>query len=130
MPARSALKMKMKSKSKVKAKKTTKAKAKTKAGAVAKKVSKKLVAKKAAPKIKILGRVVHHYDRIGVTIVELATAVKVGDKVMFKRPGQEFCQKITSMQIEHESVKTAKKKQIVGIKSDEETQKGMLMLAA
>ncbi len=120
---------------------------------VAKKVIKKMVARaktksrvvkavkkmKAAParrsssaggKMKITGRVIHFYDKICVAIVELAVPLKVGDTVMFKHGAQEWVQRINSMQVDHEAVKTAKKKQVVGVKVDRPIHDGSVVMPA
>ncbi len=86
--------------------------------------------KPAGSKLKVLGKVVHFYDHLGVAIVELATKVKVGDIVCFKRDDQELIQGIESMQIDHESVNAAKKGQVIGMKVDEPVKEGALMIAA
>lgn len=79
-------------------------------------------------KVKMMGKVIHFYDKISVAIVELAVPMKVGDKVMFKHGDQELVQKIGSMQIDHEAVKTAKKKQVVGVKVDKPVKDGSLVM--
>ncbi len=84
--------------------------------------------KKRGPVIKILGRVVHYYDRLGVAIVELAAPVKVGDTVKMKRGENELLQEIHSMQIDHAPVTTAKKKAVVGLKVDQEVAEGTLVM--
>lgn len=88
--------------------------------------AKKVSAKK--PKIKILGKVVHYYDKLGVAVVDLNSPVKVGDVVFFKREGDELIQTVGSLHIEHENVEKAKKGQVVGMKVDEKVKEGALML--
>lgn len=106
-------------------KRVIKAKARTK-------VQSKVVRRKVAAKlkIKITGRVVHFYDKISVAIVELAAPLKVGDTVMFKHGPQEWVQRIHSMQIEHEPVKIAKRKQVIGVKVDRPVKDGSLVMPA
>ena len=92
---------------------------------------KKIVAKKikkSAPKIKIVGRVVHFYDKIGVAIVELAAPLKVGDTVKMKRGEAEMIQTVHSLQIDHEPVTGAKKKAVVGMKVDAYIPEGTLVM--
>lgn len=73
---------------------------------------------------KEIGKVVHYYDKAGVAIVEFSGKVAVGDTLKFKRGEDEFEQEVTSMQIEHESVDSAKKGDAVGIKVDQKTKEG------
>ncbi len=83
-----------------------------------------------ATKAKPLGKVIHYYDKIGVAIVELSKAVKVGDTVTFQRGDQEFTQAIASMQVDHADVAKAKKGDVIGMKVDEEVKEGAVMTAA
>lgn len=87
-------------------------------------------AKKRGPRIKIIGRVVHYYDRLGVAIVELAAPMKVGDTVKMKRGENELLQEIHSLQIDHTPVTSAKKKAIVGLKVDQAVAEGTLVMPA
>lgn len=81
-----------------------------------------------APKIKVLGRVVHYYDRIQVAIVELGAPLHLGDMVKIKDKTQEFVQNVDSLQIEHMAVEQAKKKQIVGMKVMMPVHEGALVM--
>lgn len=72
---------------------------------------------KAAPaKQKTIGLVTHFYPHISVGIVEVKAPLKLGDSITFSGHGRTFKQKITSMQIEHESITVAKKGDIIGMK--------------
>lgn len=66
-----------------------------------------------------VGVVSHYYDKIGVAVVDLTSTLKVGDKVKFAKEDEEFSQEVTSMQVEHEQVQSAKKGQSVGLKVDQ-----------
>ncbi len=83
-----------------------------------------------ATKAKPLGKVIHFYDKIGVAIVELSKAVKVGDSVAFQRGEQEFAQTISSMQVDHAEVEKAKKGDVIGMKVDQVVKEGAVMVAA
>lgn len=72
-----------------------------------------------------VGKVTHYYDKIGVAVVELEAELKTGDKIKFVRGGEDlFEQEVTSMQIEHDKVETAKAGQTVGLKTDQEVKDG------
>ncbi len=79
---------------------------------------------------KPLGKVVHYYDKIGVAIVRLTQALKVGDKVKFVKGDSVFEQTVESMQIEHESLTEGKKGDEIGIKVDKSAKEGTLVYAA
>ncbi|MDP1710039.1 MAG: hypothetical protein Q8L28_00255 [bacterium] len=65
-----------------------------------------------------IGKVSHFYDKIGVAIVDLDAPLSVNDKIKFVRGGEDlFEQNIDSIQIEHNKVESAKKGDVVGIKT-------------
>ena len=74
---------------------------------------------------RIIGKVIHYYDKLGVAIVDLKTGgIKVGDEVKFKRGDGEFTQKIESLQVEHQNVDSVKKGESFGMKVDQPTKPG------
>ncbi len=75
-------------------------------------------------KQKPIGKVLHYYDHLGVAVVKFNKAVKVGEEIYFKGAHADFVQTINSIQYEHESIKSAKKGQDVGIKVDQKVHEG------
>ena len=72
-----------------------------------------------------IGKVTHYYDKIGVAVVELTAGLGKGDKILFERGGEElFEQKVDSIQVEHEKKDSAKKGEIIGLKTDAEVKEG------
>lgn len=72
-----------------------------------------------------VGEVTHYYDKIGVAIVELDADLAIGDEIKFVRGGEDlFKQKVDSMQVEHEKVDSAKKGDVIGLKTDKEVKEG------
>lgn len=72
-----------------------------------------------------VGKVTHYYDKIGVAVVELSENLSVGDKIKFVRGGEDlFEQEVSSIQMEHEKVETAKAGQVVGLKTDQGVKDG------
>lgn len=80
---------------------------------------------------KVLGKVTHYYDHIGVAVVKLDKGgnVKVGDKVKVKGHDQEFEQEVKSLQIDHKDVKSAKAGDDFGIKLDKPVKEGDCLCA-
>ena len=76
---------------------------------------------------KELGKVVHWYDKIGVAVVKLAGALKVGDKIKVSRGGTEFEETVSSMQLEHQPVDGGKKGQEVAIKLSQAAKDGAVV---
>lgn len=114
-------------KKKTKTKVAPKAKPKKKVAA-AKKVS-ATKTKKTAPKVKklkgkLLGKVDHYFDKINVAAMKLGDSLKVGDTVRIEGGAVAFTQQVASMQIEHESVNTAKKGDEVGFKVKQKVREG------
>lgn len=72
-----------------------------------------------------VGKVTHYYDKLGVAIIDLDSTLSVGDNVKFVRGGEDlFEQKVESIQIEHEKKDTAKKGDVVGLKTNEAVKEG------
>ncbi len=79
---------------------------------------------------KPIGKVTHFFDKIGVAIVKLEAALKVGDKVKFEGHGASFEQPVDSMQIDREPIKEAKKGDEVGMKVTQPVKAGDLVFKA
>jgi len=73
---------------------------------------------------KPIGIVTHYFSHISVAIVKFNKAISVGTKVHFKGATTDFEETITSMQYNHEDIKTAKKGQEVGIKVGDKVREG------
>lgn len=66
-----------------------------------------------------IGKVTHYYDKIGVAVVELTGSLTKGDSIKFTRGGEDlFTQKVSSIQVEHEKKDSAKKGEIIGLKTE------------
>jgi len=72
---------------------------------------------------KQVGTISHYYDQIGVAVLDLNETLKVGDKIKIVKEEEEFEQEISSMQVEHKEVQTAKKGDSVGLKVDKEVKR-------
>jgi len=73
---------------------------------------------------KLVGKVTHYFTNIGVAVVELEDALKVGDEISIEGATTNFTQKVESMQIEHENVEEAKKGDSVGMKVIDRVREG------
>lgn len=94
---------------------------------VVKKVAKKVITKKvvAKPKEKLIGKVLHYFDKIGVAVFDLKLPLAVGDTIRIEGgENTDFQQIIASMQINHQKVQKAKKGQDVGVKVKEPVRDG------
>ena len=110
-------------------KKKTKARSKAKKKAAAPK-KKAVAAKKPKEKPvrraqgKLIGKVEHYYDKIGVMALRLKDVLKKGDTIRIEGGDKSFKQKIVSMQIDHEVVTSAKKGSDIGIKVSKKAREG------
>jgi len=68
---------------------------------------------------KYIGRVSAFFAHPSAAIIDLEGSLKVGDKIRIKGHTTDLEQDVDSMQIEHETIETAKKGQSVGIKVKE-----------
>ena len=83
-----------------------------------------------AKKTKEIGKVVHWYDKIGVAVIKLSGSLKQGDKIKIKKGDEEFEDTVSSMQLEHEAVKTGKKGQEVAVKLTQMAKEGAVVSPA
>jgi len=67
-----------------------------------------------------IGKVMHYFTHLGVAVVDIISGeLSVGDKIFVKGNISNFTQKVESMQIEHDSIKSAKAGQSIGLKVKE-----------
>ncbi len=72
-----------------------------------------------------VGKITHYFDKIGVAVVELTGGLAVGDTIKITRHGSDdFTMPVSSMQVEHEQIKEAKKGETVGMKVDQPVKEG------
>lgn len=76
-----------------------------------------------------VGIVTHFYDKIGVAVVDLTSALHIGDVVKFSG-STDFSQTVTSLQVEHEKIEAAKKGDTVGLKVEQNVKPGDEVLKA
>ena len=68
---------------------------------------------------KLVGRITHYFNKIGVAVIEITDdELNVGDTIHIKGHTTDFKQVINSMQIEHKPVEKAKKGESIGMKVD------------
>ncbi|MEK7653571.1 MAG: hypothetical protein AAB358_03760 [Patescibacteria group bacterium] len=76
-----------------------------------------------------IGKITHYFGKIGVGVIELDKGeLSVGDTIKIKGHGdKEFEQVVTSMQVEHQEVTTAKPGEAAGLKVDQPVKEGDLV---
>lgn len=83
-----------------------------------------------AEKEKQIGTVTHWYDKLGVAVVKLTGKLSKGDKVKVRRGEEEFEETISSIQIDHKDVASAKKGDDAAIKFSGRTKEGAAIFLA
>ena len=73
---------------------------------------------------KKIGEITHYYTNIGVGIIMLSDALKVGQKVRVMGATTDFEQEIDEMQYNHESIEEGASGQEIGIKVKDKVRDG------
>ena len=74
---------------------------------------------------KLIGRITHYFDKIGVAVIELDAPLEVGDTIrIIGGESTDFTQEVESMEVEHEKIKKAKKGDSIGLKVKEKVREG------
>jgi putative protease len=68
---------------------------------------------------KLIGKITHYFNRIGVAVLELSDEIRVGDTIHIKGHTTDFTQKVVSMQIEHKPIEVGKPGDNIAIKVDD-----------
>lgn len=83
-----------------------------------------------AKKPKPIGAVTHWYGKIGVAVLNLKGALKVGDRVRVAHGEEEFEETISSMQVDHKPVESVKKGADVAVRFSQKAKEGALLFRA
>jgi putative protease len=65
---------------------------------------------------KLVGTITHFFDKISVAVIKVSAPISVGDELAIEGPMTNIKMKVTSMQVEHDQVKAAKKGDDIGMK--------------
>ena len=74
--------------------------------------------------MKQVGQVSHFFSNISVAVVDLTKPLKKGDSILIEGAHTSFKQKVSSMQLEHEKIESAKKGQAIGLKVKDRVREG------
>lgn len=66
----------------------------------------------------LVGRVINHYSKIGVAVIQLEKDIQMNDTVLIEGETTSLTQKAVSIEIEHRKVEQAKAGQLIGLKVD------------
>ncbi|MEK6923081.1 MAG: hypothetical protein AABW84_00070 [Nanoarchaeota archaeon] len=66
----------------------------------------------------LVGTVTHFFDNISVAVIDVKKPISVGDTISIEGPKTNFKQPIKSMQVEHTTIKTAKRGDNIGMKTN------------
>lgn len=79
---------------------------------------KKTAVKKRITKEKVLGKVTHYFPKVRAAVIKLKDKLAVGDTIKIKGHTTDFTQTISSMQIDREPIRKAKRGQEIGLLVD------------
>ena len=77
-----------------------------------------------------VGKVIHYFPKVGVAILKLTGAVKVGDTLIFEHGSEMFEQPVSSMQMNHAPVQDGKAGDEIAVKIDQPAKDGWLVFKA
>jgi hypothetical protein len=63
-----------------------------------------------------IGKITHYFQKIGVAVILLEDNLDTGNEIHILGKHTDFHQKVTSMQIEHQTLTSATKGQDIGLK--------------
>ncbi|MDE2019352.1 MAG: hypothetical protein KGJ13_03320 [Patescibacteria group bacterium] len=81
-------------------------------------------------KPRLIGKVTHFYNHIGVAIVKLNEGLVLGEHLHFSGKHTDFSEPVASMEYNHHQITWAERDQEVGIKVEKPVREGDLVLAA
>lgn len=70
------------------------------------------------PKEKVIGTVTHYFPKVRAAVVKLKAPLVIGDLIKVQGHTTNFTQSVTSMQIDHVPIQSAKKGQEIGLLVD------------
>ena len=68
---------------------------------------------------KLIGKISHYFGNISVAVIDLSGALKVGETIRIVGGETDFTQEVSSMEVDHKKVDSAKKGDSVGFKVDQ-----------
>lgn len=68
---------------------------------------------------KLVGKITHYYDKIGVAIIDLTAPLKLNQTIHIKGPHNDFSQPVTQLQYDHKDIPEGKIGEQVGIKVEQ-----------
>ena len=88
---------------------------------------KKVVSKVKRVKENIIGEITHYFPHVQAAVIKLKSPLTVGETIKIKGHTTDFTENITSMQIDHVSVNSAKKGAEIGLLVNSRVRQGDLV---
>lgn len=73
---------------------------------------------------KLVGKISHYYNKLGVAVIELTDSLSVGDIISIEGAVTNVRQTVDSMEIEHEKIRMAKAGDAIGMKVADRVREG------
>ena len=71
-----------------------------------------------------VGTIAHFFNKIGVAVVELTDALKMGDSIKVVGKNTDFEQVVDSMEMDKQKIETAEAGSLVGLKINQKAKEG------
>ena len=76
---------------------------------------------------KLVARVIHYYNRIGVAVLKVNAELEVGERILILGHSTDLIQPVRSMEIDHQKIHSAGPGMEVALKVEEPVRKGDLV---
>lgn len=73
---------------------------------------------------KLIGRITHFFDHLGVAVIEVSDKLRTGDTIRIIGGDTDFEMKVDSMEMDHERVREASRGKSVGVKVPQKVHEG------
>jgi len=73
---------------------------------------------------KLIGRISHFFDHLGVAVIEVSDKLRTGDTIRIIGGDTDFEMKVDSMEMDHERVREASRGKSVGVKVPQKVHEG------
>ena len=80
-----------------------------------KRANKKTAISKSKLKVTVIGIITHYFPKVRAAVIKLKAPLAVGETIKIKGHTTDFTQNVSSIQLEHSTLKEAKKGQEIGL---------------
>lgn len=75
-------------------------------------------------KDKLIGKITHYFANVKVAVIKLSDKLQLGETIRIIGGETDFSQEISSIEVDHQKIKKAKKGEEIGLKVKEKVREG------